>query len=765
MKPVHHSAGPRVVFGFLLAGVIATTTAAAATLPAPVRLPWGSSVELRLDDGKARGFIALGLVGSLDPAKLEVQLVDIKCGELRVESWREAFLLDVHPGDQRKSPTLTVELAGLPQVEPGAYDLVVYVTGEGLDKPVELQIKVEVPSATLTARPLVLKQVEGLCTQSLAGGGLILRETGRVSGLTALSVSQLEVTDANKEPVAGRLILGKWTGPSAKGNGRELYQHHAGEAVAPGDESRLSITIPAASTVEIPVRLSAGFPLGTTTGKLELAAPHLVKPVEVAFTVDRRLRPWLLLVPVLIGLIVGYIVRTWMARRIEVGEVRVQAEDLLDRLARESAERPDATFQAEIAILRTALEQALPGPIEPLRTAITDTETKLKSAITALDSRRKKAAERFAKVLQIVSPSTAWSLPAGILATLRGKEVAAEVEDAKDALNAGRVAAATTAMGNAEHLLSSVVPAQVDAWRKDILARLEALDFETDPLLAEARKQTEGERRAVDTALALLRAGGPQAELAGLVSATATAHRALAELADALLRTLHARLDRLLRALGSLRLPLPDRLDDLRHQSSAFFSEAGEREGPVAALRFVIDHGPKLSGIVESTILDQLEGEKQAAAAELLAAGSYATLEARLEQWLAAPIVVAGEGQGLRERKVVHAGAAVGSGLEPLALLLGGADDGAGQAAVIIARDGAATAVAARRARTFGELAGLKAVRFLIAALLILVAAYYLYEQNWVGTPREWIALFFWGFALDVGIDTVVSVGGKVKPA
>lgn len=696
------------------------------------------------------GFVPLELV-QVDATKLNPVLRDVSLGERREQAWLDAFILEIEPDRETVGPVLNVALRSGADLEPGTYRLLVEVRGGGLAAPASLPVQAVVPApptASLAHEPLALRLVDLIPfpwrgePARLAGGELVLRETSRKTDVEWLRFVQTGTKNSEGQPVLGSL--------RPKG----VVKPHAAGVGAPEEAIRLG-PVPAGETAEFELE-AAGFPFGQSSGNVELSAPEMEEPLVIPFTLEHRLDPLLLLVPVLIGLAVGYFARVVLARRIEIGEVRAQADELLDRLAKERKDRRSPDFHAAVDGLRAKLKAALEQrDLEALRGEIAEVETGLATAIEEFEGERAAVAQRLGDLHALVHPDTAWSLPSQVLQALRANEVKTTLKRVEKALQAGRVGEAKRTLDECVEGMTTTIEDKVEAWRNTALCALEELRIEVNPLVEKAKSAASGQRDAAKEALAALVPAGPESELVPLVEASDGAHRRLSELTRELLRVTHARIDRLLAVLGDLELPAPELIVRLHEVSDRFFDvAAGKAERPVEALDHYREQAPEVSAELNRAVLGQLQGAEEREARGLLESGDYHAVEEALQTWLSTPAAM----QGLPDRARSAAGLTALSLPAPTGL--------GGVSSTVLQIPGAGPvegAAEVRRARTLRELAALKFVRFSIAAALILIAAYFVHEPDWVGTTREWVALFFWAFVLDVTIDTVIDVGGKVK--
>jgi hypothetical protein len=133
-----------------------------------------------------------------------------------------------------------------------------------------------------------------------------------------------------------------------------------------GATATLALGLPAGldagTSAEITVKPIGRLPLGTSSGKLSIGSgqPTIV-PVEI---VTRLWRGWLVL-PILLGIGIGYRVRVKGERTIELAKARIAANEQLARIRRAALGVRDETVRATIDGVAIALREQMTGDGEP----------------------------------------------------------------------------------------------------------------------------------------------------------------------------------------------------------------------------------------------------------------------------------------------------------------------------------------------------------------------------------------------------------------
>lgn len=168
------------------------------------------------------------------------------------------------------------------------------------------------------------------------------------------------------------------------------------------DNGDLSFSAPPASLApntpsHITVAASGVYPLGKTTGKIELRSRDLSAPVVVPYEVRARRDPIWIIPLVAFGALIGYLVRTALTAMQARLAARLAASRTAELLDKEIAGSDDATYRKALKDLRTALARAVKqGDAK----AITD---EAKKAQDGLNAEKERFEQRLQPLMQQAS--------------------------------------------------------------------------------------------------------------------------------------------------------------------------------------------------------------------------------------------------------------------------------------------------------------------------------------------------------------------------
>lgn len=247
-------------------------------------------------------------------------------------------------------------------VVPGTYILKLEARPRGRPTGVstDAQVTVRIPPPAL--RPTAPLQVERVIGpfESDRVQPLTLRETSARSRALVTTVGQTNETSEGGV-VAGDLV----------------FPEGGKAAIAPGGVMRIR------------PEATEGFPMGTSSGTIEVESPQLDTPVSVGFVVETRLSRFYLGVVLALGLLAGVLARIILRRRIEDGESELLVDTLRTRVKRERARRLDRTFHEKTAAVLEALDDASDsGKADELRQVCSAQQVVLHEAIADFEKRR-----------------------------------------------------------------------------------------------------------------------------------------------------------------------------------------------------------------------------------------------------------------------------------------------------------------------------------------------------------------------------------------
>ena len=249
------------------------------------------------------------------------------------------------------------------EVLPGTYilKLEARVRGRPRESRANAEVMVRIPPPALRpTAPLHVERVIGPL-ESDRIQPLTVRETSARSRALVNSVGQTNETSE------GGVVAGDLAFPLG------------GKAtIAPGGVMRIR---PAATK---------GFPMGTTSGTIEVESQQLDTPVSVGFVVETRLSRFYLAVALGLGLLAGLLARVILRRRIEDGEGQLMVDALRSRVQRERARRLDPLFVQKTEAILDAIDDAsdTSGKSDDLRQVCGKQQLALDEAIADFEQRR-----------------------------------------------------------------------------------------------------------------------------------------------------------------------------------------------------------------------------------------------------------------------------------------------------------------------------------------------------------------------------------------
>lgn len=207
------------------------------------------------------------------------------------------------------------------------------------------------------------------------------------------------------------------------------------------------------------------FPVGSANGYLTLHSPDLAEPLRLDLEIRSRLAPYWIIVVVVAGIVLGWATRVWLQRKIELAQARQPALEWVQALRLECDKIPDPEFRrvvgAQIAAVETGLSKVAPA----------DVTSALSKAAPVVDTAREDLQTRLATVDKQIREfldgcDVALPLPEA-LNTARSKALAAGAA-AADLLASFNATAAETALETARRRLAEQLPQVVHGLRERV---------------------------------------------------------------------------------------------------------------------------------------------------------------------------------------------------------------------------------------------------------------------------------------------------------
>jgi hypothetical protein len=470
---------------FIFAASASTAVAAQAPGATPLVTVVGSSAfNVRVNADTTRIRIPIVFRAGVRPRAVSAVVSGVSGGEDSDAIVLSAFRPRVVAGLPGRGPAILLDVR-LRALGPATYDVQLGVRKSGaVPETQQLAVQVVVPAATLrdSGTLIVDRMVKLLDGDQLEPGHLILKETSRKSRLTRITIGQVEATKSGDEPVAGRF--------SASGAVEDM---------------------PAGGQQQVPFQLDGDFPIGTSSGVVEVDAPELAEPLAIRFEVRSRRDRWLIFPIVFTGLVAGFLTRVLFKRWIDSARTRLAVNDMVARLNAEAERRPDLLFRNAVADairdLRTALRSTRDG--QEVQDAVTAASNALQDALGSLAKRRQDAVGEQASLENLTAND--WQVPPSVGVALKGAR--ADVDSAGEKLALDDVSAAASLQETARERLGEALPRAVGSWADGVESALSALLDSPDPLPEAIRTEVEATATPLREKLPSLRDAEVEASL------------------------------------------------------------------------------------------------------------------------------------------------------------------------------------------------------------------------------------------------------------
>jgi hypothetical protein len=678
----------------LALAVLATPARAAEPL---LQLVSEHPYELHVDSDSPKVHVPVGFVADVDD--LLVRVVSARLGDQERPDVVDSFQPELVAESETRGAAIVVTVRTVrPTLQQGSYDVLLdVVRRDDPDRRQRIALEIVHPAASL--RPVSTLQIRRRDDFLFFGGGkttsppLTLRETAGRSRLTDVAVLQVDL-------------------PSSPHDGKLRFDD-AG-TIRPRKQGRLDYT------------LSGSFPIGTSTGALDVEAPQLAAAVPVAYEIRHQRNPWWIPVLVLLGVGTSFLLRHLLSTVVDRNEARLRISALKAQLAKEVEERPDVGYGNELRGIVAKVDTALGEKDPPTLVAAERTaQEEFASARADYDRRRGAAQAALAKTETVVA--TPWRLPATVAAVVA--EARTRLGEAEETLKTGDIGAAETAAREVERDLAEQVRDSADAWCGEARAFLDALATVPVPL----RESVASARAEVDAALPAALLGSAQPDAQALLAGVHSAHRAV----ELLRRDVLPALGEILSEFQTLLTgkASEDSLTTLERARAELSSDSGQavKAAVVAAEAALRTTESAQSPEAQAKLNGMLErGELLQAAREMGTAPDRDRGE-RAPGWVSGPRVPVDAADVPTPAPVIHT--------------------------TITERVLTADAAAARRWRA--EIFRADALRTVLIAVILAAAGYAAFQGKFDGTVPELIAVFFWGLGLDFSVQSALEATGQ----
>jgi hypothetical protein len=676
------------------------------------------------------------LAAGVRPELVTFKLLDVRYGRRFEAKLLNAFTLPATVASgQALGPAIVITVDSTLASAQGSYNLLIEATTPGRSAPQLLEIEIVHPAAKLKApATLVIDQtLTPFLAPDIDATPLVLGEVSGNSRLTKLTFQSPSFFGDVNQSLKGSLSL--VDAP------QQLEPH---------------------SSISPKYKLEGEFPLGTVKGVMEITSPQLAEPTLVNFEVRTRRASWLLLVIIGAGLIAGYLVRTVLQFQIQLNEARAKGYELRGRLERELKRHPDEEFQRGAKNVAQTLIASLTGTdVKAISEAVETANEALRGQLKELEIRRLAAQTAIDSVSRIVAAQ--YFLPAQISAIMEQfhkDNEHAQLELDKDNVTGARADIDSLRASIAEQLAGTIGP-----WKVEIENSLGALADKHSRLPKSVVRGIEPHVKSIRTRLQgvlFLDQTSTVEDIQSTLKAIHDVRRMLRVIMlpwlGQLIKKAHVEFDGILRQAN---VPDINALDQLQKIVTSFVetlaTDSGQPERAFERLEpsqlKALDDGWRQAVLNQAVDFKPTDVET---INSLVSIREYiAAADKTAQIWQA---MKGGGTMGvtllvnpIEKREQTEAATFVPYFDTMLATV--------GLSRIIRTED-LPPEVEKIRTRTIFHLATAKLMQTAIIAILITTAGYLLFESKFVGTFADIVGAFFWGFSLDVTMDTLL---GSVK--
>lgn len=605
----------------------------------------------------------------------------------------------------------------------GTYDLYLNLQPDSHQGAGRLKIQLTRPAASLEAIPKLIidRTYWFIRTNSDSLPVLRVTETSKKSRITISGIRPVSNAVIGTRPIGGTLRFTQ-VPPEIK----------------PGDQ------------VTLGYKLDGSFEPGTATGTMKIDAPQLASPVSFEFEV-RSHAHWIWIgITILVALLASYFVKVKLQKSIELGQARLDAEKLIERITLEEGRHVDRNYTKGYQDAREQLITAVSGDdandINNKKVAL---DTAWQKALQDLAKRHRDSQDAVDKLHDLVIAYN-WRVPPVIVKAV--EDARAKRDEIEGLIDRDDLEGADDKLKTTTFNLGQEIGEKAYSWQKaerdavsqsiqpgqeGIPATIHDLAKATADLLASLNKVVQGANPETPEQI----------------------RQSLEDIRferDSVVLFVEWLSDRLQETSQEIAHVIPSSLpgwDALKvDKAQAAFGELQ------TALKGMVDD-PK-----PSEIRAQLEGLHKAWREALL--GQFPGEEPSVEKQLAVPDYIQAAVAAVQKKTTGAAGTSAAAAspaavappfLLPAAAALPMSVSRTLYQTVTMPAPAVPTSVTDKAA-----LRRDKAIQSLVLALLLVVAGYGLQLGTFVGTFTDFSTLFFWAFALDLTVDQVGKIAKKV---
>lgn len=705
-------------FASLLLAIFLLTATATAQSEAATLVTFREPTSLQVvADGESRSLkFPAAYADKVEPTSIKLAVETIVRDGVQDDAFQSLF--DARWDGDTAAAAVKVTLSGTPR--PGSYRIGLRLDGliDAQSATQSQQLTVVIPAAGVRSLGTVTiaRTISWPGSSSVRGRTLQLQETSRVSRMTGVAVRQLSLSALD--------------GPAV--NSKVLFKGIP-ESIPPGRVASLD------------AELEGEFPLGTATGKLEVSATELTQPYELDFKVESTHTKWALLLPIFIGLVIAYLLKTQVALVSALSEARIQAADVLHRL--ENPDYPDSQFCKALALPRENLRTAIAGDDpQAISTGKAQGEKAIADAIEKLNVRRTEAQAALMEFDKTVRGR--WSVDGTIREILH--KAAEECENAKTQLNDGDVAAAEGVLTKSREATLAETQDALQLWISKLNDLFSQYPNKQPPLSLSVRK-SETELERLKTALDSLES-----------EQTADDLRALLDAVSAYRRRLYRFLEGEVHGIASLvRYVLHEAADRVNPVSV---------DGHIKALRealtpfdvekvfdATISHNDAIHNALTRVMEEAADPTAKDQVRKRMSAGEYeAAVQELMSVSTSAPDEIQPASPAVSGRPAIRPFGTKAAGHD----MVRAEEKVDGTASLVMWTVSALRAPPTAktiRVQARQSLIRAKLLNSAISGVLAIVAGYFVFQESFVGNKEDYAAAFVWALGVDAGIEGVMA--------
>jgi hypothetical protein len=515
------------------------------------------------------------------------------------------------------------------------------------------------------------------------------------------------------------------------------------------------LTVASGQATPLKYTLDGDFPLGVNAGALIVTSDQLASPVTINFEVRSHVTAWYILAIVAVGLATSFSVRVRLQSAINRDAAVARAQDLLASIASIRSRHLATSLVTQVAVEKQALESALErGDADDIEAARGKLETAFQAALSSLPQQRLPVEQAVRALQGITDPL--WHVAPSILAPLQQAGVA--LHGVLSSLQSDAIEAAQDQLTTVKNPLSSSLATAEHDWTRSVKMLLADLSRPAVGLSTTAVSAITPFVAAATSAVSGVPTFGAAADTAALADALNRLSQAtfsVDDLCDCLVQETNSESAD---ALGRLEPSGPS-----SPEAFAFLTRVAD------VVRFLaqIPANPALWAN-RSTVLQPLDQAWRAVVLLNVPKAGQPPIVALLsafqypEAAKAATNAITPAQAGL----AATVPALAVSGAPPVRLFrlppVGrGMPEVMPPSVVALLPSTSQVSLATARLPSFQTKKVLKraqATQTLVVGTLLTLFGYSMFEAKFVGTPDDFLSIFFWAFGLDLTIDTVLKL-------